>query len=95
MITKAEIRDALKVHHDAINSMKQALLANDGDKVSTFLEAANAAWVVVEELLARKYPEFIELGEGDESEEEETDDEEEADEGEEEDDDSEEEEDDE
>jgi hypothetical protein len=74
VITKAEVRKALKTHDDAIKSMKSALLENNGDKVATFLEAANCAWELVEKLLAEKYPDFIELD--DEEEEEEIDEEE-------------------
>jgi hypothetical protein len=84
MIKKSDIRDALKAHRDAVDKMKQGLLENSGDKVSTHLEAANCAWGLVEELLAKKYPEHIVLGE--EEEEEETEEEEEIVEGEEDDD---------
>lgn len=68
MVTKGEIRAALKAHHEAINAMKQGLRENNGDKISTFLEAANCAWDLVEKLLAKKYPDFIELGSDEEEE---------------------------
>jgi len=71
MIKKSDIRDALKAHRDAVDKMKQGLLENSGDKVSTHLEAANCAWGLVEELLAKKYPEHIVLGEEEEIDEEE------------------------
>lgn len=63
---KFEIRDLLKQHREAIQKLNQALLANDGERVADALELANCAWGKVEELLARRYPDFIELAEEEE-----------------------------
>lgn len=73
---KFEIRDLLKQHRESIQKLNQALLANDGERVADALELANCAWGKIEELLARRYPDFITLGE--EEEEEEIDEEEEV-----------------
>jgi hypothetical protein len=62
--TKGEIRTALKVHTDALSQLKGALLANDGAKVATYLEASSCAFETFEKLVVDRYPDEFEPAEG-------------------------------
>jgi hypothetical protein len=77
MITKAEIRDAIRKHEDEIRGLKAAILTNDGSKVARSLEACSVSYDGIADLLEAKWPDSFE-SDAEEEEEEEEDDEEEA-----------------
>lgn len=78
--TKEEVRDAIRLEEEALRSLKQAILTNDGSKVAKALDACSAAYDGIVDLLEQKYPDSFETDSEDEEEgdeEEETDEEEE------------------
>jgi hypothetical protein len=87
--TKAEVRDAIRLHEESLRNLKQAILTNDGSKVAKCLDGCSTSYDGIVDLLEQKYPDSFETDEeeteegeeGEEGEEEEEEEEEEDEEG--------------
>ena len=58
--TKGDVRESLRILHDTgVAPMKEALLADDGEKVVEALEALEDAAEALRELIEDRYDEFF------------------------------------